>query len=236
VGPYVVIDAADHAKARANVGNRIEVIGQVFEIKKAKTKYGTGYAFVNFGPWKGNIVKLAIWSKALKKFTSEPDDTWVGKYISVTGLVDQPYTNRHYHYTHISINVAEPSEIQFITQVEAEYRLGRRSKPIPSVAAAGKLSNKAVLDAVKKGVALPPLTGSYPTQLSTNNPTQSNQGIAASLRHASAQTRVQGGIPSQTQSPSTVKPARQKFSLLAAVPAWAWGILLLVLLRVCSSL
>jgi hypothetical protein len=97
---------------------------------------GKPYIFVNFGYWRGNIVKLTIWSEGLAQLSDWPDDRWVGRWVSVVGLVDAPYSGKHYdfHYTHVGITIDNPQQINVIAEIEASFRLGQKaSTPIRAV-------------------------------------------------------------------------------------------------------
>jgi hypothetical protein len=115
------------------VGQRIELIGRIQAVKHGVGKRGRGrgkpYVFVNFGNWLGNIVKLTIWSEGLAQLRELPDDGWIGRWISVTGLVDAPYSGKHFgrQYTHVGITIESPQQINVITEREAKFRLGQIS-------------------------------------------------------------------------------------------------------------
>ncbi|EGR4251987.1 protein kinase family protein [Vibrio cholerae] len=125
-GAYVVCDALKYEKVFEQVGNRIELIGKIHSVHRGWGANKKPYVFVNFSDWRGKAVKLAIWSDGMNAIgTNVPDQTWVGRWLSVTGLVDTPY---HGHaksttYTHISITITAPGQIQHIPEQEAKYRL-----------------------------------------------------------------------------------------------------------------
>ena len=62
---YPVLDAANYALCLRHVGDRVELIGKIVEVKQDQTRYGKPYIFINFGPWRGEIVKITIWSEGL---------------------------------------------------------------------------------------------------------------------------------------------------------------------------
>lgn len=132
-GAYVVCDALKYETVFDQVGNKIELIGKIHSVRRAWGANRKPYVFVNFSDWRGKAVKLAIWSDGMKAIgTNVPDQTWVGRWLSVTGLVDTPY---HGHaksttYTHLSITITAPGQIQQIPESEAQYRLlGNRASP-----------------------------------------------------------------------------------------------------------
>jgi hypothetical protein len=51
------------------------------------------------------------------------------RWVSVTGLIDTPYTSDRYNYTHVGITVTADGQVQFISEADANYRLGRASAP-----------------------------------------------------------------------------------------------------------
>jgi len=131
---FDVVDASDFAAAERQIGNKVELIGQIVDIKVAyaRRRGGRGgrYMFINFGPWRGKCVKLNIWSDGLARMTDVPDESWIGRWVSVTGLVDPPYYSAKYNYTHLSITVSDGGQIQVINETEARYRLASiRSSP-----------------------------------------------------------------------------------------------------------
>src|SRR4051794_27591500 len=64
---YPVVDALDFSAALQGVGDRVELIGRIVEIKPGSRKRGKGaakpYVFINFGSARGNIVRISIWSE-----------------------------------------------------------------------------------------------------------------------------------------------------------------------------
>jgi hypothetical protein len=75
------------------------------EVKQGKTRYGKPYVFINFGPWKGEIVKISIWSEGLAALAHHPDQSWVGRWTSIVGLMEPPYRSQRYKYSHLSISI-----------------------------------------------------------------------------------------------------------------------------------
>ncbi|MDZ4179156.1 MAG: serine/threonine protein kinase [Coriobacteriia bacterium] len=126
---YSVLDATAYAAALHYVGDRVELIGKVVDVKHGKTKHGLPYVFVNFGPWRGSIVKVAIWSDGLAAMTDRPSGSWVGKWVSVVGLVEPPYNSQQYGYSHIAVNVTAAGQLRIINEDQARYRLGSASRP-----------------------------------------------------------------------------------------------------------
>jgi len=154
-GPNVVLDASDYGAAMRMTGSRVELIGCVFEIKSAQNRYGRPYVFVNFGPWRGNAVKIIIWEKALDTFSRRPDATWEKRWMSVNGLVQLPHSNPRYGYTHIGVEIDDESEIRFITENEARFRIGRQSRTnVGGLSAPSPGGNQALIDEIRSGAGV----------------------------------------------------------------------------------
>jgi len=155
-GAYVVCDALKYEKVFEQVGSRIELIGKIHSVRRGWGANRKPYVFVNFSDWRGKAVKLAIWSDGMNAIGANvPDQTWVGRWLSVTGLVDAPY---HGHaksttYTHISITITAPGQIQQIPEQEARYRL------LGGIAAPAKANvsnqNANILSTMTKGTGAP---------------------------------------------------------------------------------
>nr|WP_308005821.1 protein kinase family protein [Xanthomonas albilineans] len=132
--PYKVCDASNFSQVEAQVGNRVELIGRI--VKVAPKRYGKNkkpYIFINFGDWTGKSVKLSIWSEALHQFSTEPNSSWNGRWVSVTGLVDPPHHGQagKISYVSIGISIENPGQIKQLTEVEARFRLqGRKASVI----------------------------------------------------------------------------------------------------------
>ena len=198
ISAYPVVDAADFNKAVKNVGNRVELVGRIIDFKYDIGKRGRGkgkpYVFLNFGPWKSNIVKLTFWSDGLVNMINKPEQSWVGRWVSVTGLIDAPYTSRRYNYTHVGITVTADGQVQFITEADANYRLGRASAPTQQ-------NNRDVLRNL--GAAMRPATpkrlpGVQPTP--APNAVQTNRDILNAIRRAPGTPPAGRGYSSPTPS------------------------------------
>ena len=127
MGVYDVIDATNYALCLRRVGDKVEAIGRIVEVKLDKTRNGKPYIFINFGPWQGQIFKISIWSEGLAIITKKPDASWVGKWISVVGLMEPPYVSRKLKYSHLSINVTANGQMAVITEAEAKFRMAPSS-------------------------------------------------------------------------------------------------------------
>ena len=135
ISPYAVVDALNFSAAMQRVGDRVELVGRIVEVKPGARKAGKGppkrYVFINFGSSRGNIVKISIWSDGLAKLKEQPSTAWVGRWVSVTGLMDAPYENKRYGHKHLSITVQEDGQIQQLSETEAGFRLASISTAPP---------------------------------------------------------------------------------------------------------
>lgn len=126
VSSYIVLDATDYDQCEKFVGDRVELVGKVESIKKGTTFMGTGspYIFVNFGDWTKKNVKIIIWSSTLSTLEDPPDESLVGKFVSVIGFMEEPFhSTSEYGYTHLAVKLELSSVIHEITPEEAEFRL-----------------------------------------------------------------------------------------------------------------
>jgi len=144
---YPVVDALNFSAALQRVGDRVELIGRIVEVTRGSRKRGKApakhYAFINFGSWRGNVVKISIWSEGLAKLKEQPSNAWVGRWVSVTGLMDVPFESKRQRYKHLSITVQEEGQIQQIDEAEAGFRLASiAATPVPAGQAALRPSRK----------------------------------------------------------------------------------------------
>lgn len=120
IGNYAVLSGADYDGCLAHVGETVELVGRVQDVKLGFTKRGKPYYFVNFADWRGNAVKLTAWPKALKK-SKIAFDSLPGKFVTATGLLEPPYVTNS--YSHISLSLSETTPFREITAGEAAWRL-----------------------------------------------------------------------------------------------------------------
>jgi hypothetical protein len=132
ISAYEVLSAMDYTACLRQVGNKVEVIGRVVEVHKAKTKHGKPYIFINFGNYIGKIFKVAIWSDGLAALRTAPDSGWIGKWLSVVGLMDGPYVNPKIKYSHLSINITSAGQMTLIAESDAQWRLAGPGSGMPA--------------------------------------------------------------------------------------------------------
>lgn len=197
ISAYPVLDAKDFDLCMRHVGDRVELIGQIVEVKESRTRHGKPYVFINFGPWQGQIVKISVWSEGLAALHPKPSQSWVGKHISVVGLMEPPYASKRYRYSHLAISITQNQQISFISAEEAAFRLGSSGSTGRAI-----VDNAGVLDKI---AGRNPLR--KPSPIRSFKPASQNQAILAKLRQAQ-------GIPPQTipypPTPSPSRPGQQK--------------------------
>ncbi len=144
---YPVLDATSYTNCLKYVGDKVELIGQIVEVKQDKSRHGKPYVFINFGPWQGKIIKISIWSEGLDALSDKPTQSWVGKWISVVGLIEPPYVSRKYKYSHLSISITQGSQLHIITDKEAKFRLaGSATRSSETVS---RSNNQDILDGIR---------------------------------------------------------------------------------------
>jgi hypothetical protein len=209
---YPVVDALNFSAALQRVGDRVELIGRIVEIKPGSRKQGKGrskrYVFINFGSWRGNIVKISIWSDGLARLKEQPSAKWIGRWVSVTGLMDVPYETKL--YKHLSITVQEEGQIQWLDDAQAGFRLA-------SIAMAPPPRDRGLTGAASSGsrVAASPPAAAKPKTLRPRS-----QGTARRPKRAGRQQPNPAAAIAVPAQQGIQSPRR----FLAAIPRWMWAI------------
>jgi serine/threonine protein kinase len=235
---YPVLSAADYHVFVKNIGNMVELVGKVVEVKHGTTKKGgRSYIFVNFGPWQGSIVKLSIWPSALAKMKNAPSSSLVGSWISVVGLVEPVYASKKYRYSHIAIDISSQNQIRHISSEEARFRLAAKSS---NVAGLGK--NQEVIERLRVqnpglSPAIPPVTSVLSSQPSHST----NAAILQKIQNSQAKQSPPQSVVNQTVvNPPNVTPrqsvpqgsASNKKAKSGGIPWWVWIVGLWVLIAI----
>lgn len=145
ISTYPVLDGTDYDLCLKHVGNMVELVGKVVDVAVNTTRWGAPYIFLNFSDWRGKAVKISIWSDYLAKAGNIDFKRLKGKYISVIGLMQPPYVNPRFNYSHLSISL--DTTVNEIDEKEAKYRLNYEKGPIPS--AQNARSNREKFDGMK---------------------------------------------------------------------------------------
>ncbi len=210
---YPVVDALNFSAALQRVGDRVELIGRIVEIKPGSRKQGKGrskrYVFINFGSWRGNIVKISIWSDGLARLKEQPSAKWIGRWVSVTGLMDVPYETKL--YKHLSITVQEEGQIQWLDDAQAGFRLA-------SIAMAPPSRDRGSTGAPTSPGS--PVAASPPAAAKPKTLRPRSQGTARGHKRAGRQQPIPATAVAVPAQQAIQSPRR----LLAAIPQWMWAI------------
>ncbi|EON3357541.1 hypothetical protein AB9H26_08905 [Yersinia enterocolitica] len=152
----------------------------------------------------GNIFKISIWSEGLKVLPAKPDASSVGKWISVIGLMEPPFANDKYKYSHLAITVTTIGQMTVLSETAARWRLAGPNDSQQTLTSTR--SNQGALERIKgKNVTSAP-------QPMSAKATSANQEILDKIRASTQQTasaRLQTNqvIPNKS-STQNVTPAR----------------------------
>jgi serine/threonine protein kinase len=200
ISAFPVVDAKLYTIAALYIGKRIELIGKIVEVREGRGKYGRGknrrYIFVNFGDWRGDIVKLTFWENALERITEQPSKSWAGRWVSVTGLLDPPYKNARWGYSHLSISIHDGGQINVIDERQALFRLGKL----------------ALVANVERGLDVKPISPAQPSSQSirnkiSNGPQTVAAKAAAISKNQELVRKYVGSPAALTQSQATTTPS-----------------------------
>jgi hypothetical protein len=230
ISVYSVLNATDYAAFERNIGQMVELVGMVVEVKVDRTRGGKPYIFVNFGHWRGNTVKINLWNEALSKTGERPSETWVGRWVTIRGLVEPVYASKKYNYQHISITADALSQISQLTEAEARYRLSAPRTPIVRSATSSPASSNSAALALLRGsspAVTSPLTRGGPNQQAQSSASR-NQAILQTLQGTTASTRP--ATPPRSVAPTSARrpapsppPTGNKFLQSKSPPAFGAG-------------
>lgn len=204
ISAYPVLDATDYAAFEKSIGQMVELVGKIVEVKVDRTRGGKPYVFINFAHWRGKTVKVNLWNEALSKGGEQPSEKWVGRWVTIRGLVEPVYENRRFNYQHISITADAVSQISQLTQAEAKYRL--TAPRAPSARVATTTANSAALDRLR-GSSSSTITAPSNASSQATRPTASrNQALLQQMQGSAASPaptqRPRGGAPQRGPAPA----------------------------------
>jgi len=225
IGAYDILSALNYDACLSRVGDKVEVIGKIVDVRLNKAKNGKPYIFLNFGDWRGRIFKISIWSEGLEALRAKPDSSWVGKWISIVGLMEPPYVSKQYKYSHLSITVNAVGQMTILPEADARWRLSSpkgNSQPAPSIG-----TNQETLDRIKgKPVSAPATFASSLAAASPNKAVldkiRASSQPAPTRRTAAPQPQPQ---PTSRQIPgSAPRPVQQpEKGIVAKIVSWLFG-------------
>lgn len=207
ISQYPVLDAADYAVFFKHIGSMVELVGKIVEVSEKRTRHGRPYVFINFAPWKGKAVKIALWSTALAGQQSTPNAGWAGRWVTIRGLVEPVYSNSRYGYEHITITATAVNQILSLTEQEARYRLRPSSAANTAPTRHQSTTNAAALAVLKSTQTIKPTTQpSATTQASTMSP---NQAALQRMRQHSGSSATVGQGPARSASSPSGSPGQK---------------------------
>lgn len=229
ISAYPVLNATDYAAFERNIGQMVELVGKVIEVKVDRTRGGKPYIFVNFGDWRGNTVKINLWSEALSKPGERPSEAWVGHWVTIRGLVEPVYANKRFNYQHISITADAVGQISQLTEAEAKYRLSALRSPVARTAtSSASTSNRAALDILRGSSAAPPppMPGGGSQQSAQASATR-NQALLQLMKGGTTSTRPQTqqrpGTHASPRGPAAAPPPYRQHAPTNQQPTGFWG-------------
>lgn len=228
ISSYPVLEATNFAAFERHIGQMVELVGKIIEVKVAYTQGGKPYVFINFGHWRGRTVKINLWNEALAKAGEKPSELWVGRWVTIRGLVEPIYANKKFNYEHISITADVVSQVSQITEIEARYRLVPPSTR-PNRVASVLPDNAATLEKLRGN------TPTNTTQSTRPSPAQISSSSQNKAVLAQMQSRHQGGVPTSPasvvhvgHSPQRAAPTAQRQYTPTPTPTpkstglWGW--------------
>lgn len=236
LGAFDVVDGRNFATVMKRVGDKVELIGKIVSVKSGTGKRGRGkgrpYVFINFGPWNRQSVKITIWSEGLGAISNPPNETWVNRWISVTGLIEPPYEGQHYGkpYTNVGITVVSNNQIIQLSEKDARFRLSGGASPTGSPA---KKNNEDILQGLS-GKTDSGRTSSSKHVLGSPRSTRTAPVISGSRNE-----QILAGLKSPA-SPSSSSPTQRSSgtpepSIFSKIPWWAWLIALYLVIAFFSQ-
>lgn len=207
ISQYPVLAASDYAAFLRNQGQMVELVGRVIEVKVDKTRYGKPYVFINFAPWQGQAVKITLWSEALAKGGEKPSQAWIGRWVTIKGLVEPVF--KRARYEHISITAGALSQISQLTETEARYRLAPRTGHVRAAAPAAT-NNTEALNRLRTGTS-PGATANVPQPAA---PVSGNQQLLQRMQQQGSPSHApsrKGGTGSPRGAPPPSSSTRPQW-------------------------
>ncbi|WP_240219794.1 hypothetical protein [Rheinheimera hassiensis] len=209
ISAYSVVSANDYQECLGKVGDKVEAIGKIIEVKFGKVKKtGKPYIFINFGDWRGQTFKVSIWSDTLKTMHTKPDQSWEGQWLRIVGLMQPPY--RKFTYTHLSINITNSGQMELLDEHEAKWRLSKEVAPSPNYSANNLSSNQQILSDIKNNGATREVAKQPQYTVNRNQNTLNNKAILDQIRGAAASKTLGAVQPKATYNASSSNQINQQ--------------------------
>lgn len=120
ISQYPVLNGTDYDAFEKNIGQMVELVGKIVDVKFGFGVNRKPYIFLNFGDWRKKSVKIALWSEALSTGPNVPTAEWKGRWVAIRGLVEPVFKRG---YESIALTASTLAQISTLTETEARYRL-----------------------------------------------------------------------------------------------------------------
>ena len=155
-GNFPVVDGADTWNFNGRVGQVVEIVGRIVQIKKGATKYKRRpYYFLNFARWPSNSdsFRIVLWAEHIGQLytmgVNDVDSRYLNQYVSIVGMVAE-YMGGYNRYRTFQLVPKSASSLKIISADEAEFRLGRKKKTVVQ-----SFGGTVAAQPVKQNVVLP---------------------------------------------------------------------------------
>jgi hypothetical protein len=146
IGSFEVVSASSFVRVSRYVGQRIELVGQVVEVRAGKMAFGPSpalrpYIYIDFNALAGGkVVRVKILPEVLEAMAYDedrsqlPSPVWEGRWVSVTEVVQPIQYLSHPSFSggigEASLVVNSPAQIRKIPMEEAQFRLAGNNQTV----------------------------------------------------------------------------------------------------------
>jgi hypothetical protein len=220
-GRYDVIPALDRLQLLGRVGDRVEVVGQVTEVRDKRNKAGQKYLLVDFATRPSSHFRVCVWPKAYGRLVQRvrPDEL-VGHRVSVLGLLERYQRYDGEFAPQVQLDDAKDAAlfVDLAVAVSGGNVQPRSARTgLTNSAILDQLNGKTPVQAVAQAPSPPkktPLRPSNAQVLAGLNQPQKTPGTPAppppAPRTHSAQGGASGQPASQAQAPRVSHPSPAK--------------------------
>lgn len=153
VGAYSVLSAVNFYACLQRVGDKVEVIGRITTVKQGVGKNGKPYIFLNYSDLRGHVFKVSIWHDGIAAIQDCPSTSWVGRWLSVVGLMEPRFSSGFGNSSNVSISVSSAGQMTTLSESDANWRLGLVKKDAPVTSTLGN-GNLDMLSRIKGSVPM----------------------------------------------------------------------------------
>lgn len=146
IGSFEVVPAASFVRVSRYVGHRIELVGQVVEVRAGKMAFAPSpalrpYIYIDFNALaSGHVVRVKILPELLEAMGYDddrsllPSPAWIGRWVTVTEVVQPIHYLTHPSFSggigEASLVVNSPAQIRRIPVEEAQFRLAGNNQTV----------------------------------------------------------------------------------------------------------